>query len=88
MPGLWCSDPRLRGDRLDDVVAVERLQRLEEVERAAGATGAADVHADRRVPEQLRDLRARLRRAGMRRVVARVLDHRRVRTARRPGPAA
>ena len=52
MPDLAVRDPRLRGDRLDDVVAVGRLQRLEEVERAARAAGAADVHADRREAER------------------------------------
>ena len=59
---LAVRDPRLRGDRLDDVVAVGRLQRLEELERAARATGAADVHADGREAERARDQRARLRR--------------------------
>ena len=80
MPGLPCSTHGCAATALDDVVAVELLERFEEVERAAGATGAADVDADGRVAEQLRDLRARLRRAGMRRVVARVLDDGRVRT--------
>ena len=57
--------PRLRGDRFDDVVPVELLQLFEEVERAARATGAADVDADGCVPEELCDLCARLRRTGM-----------------------
>ena len=35
MPTSVALDPRLTRDRLDDVVAVEGLQRLEEVERAA-----------------------------------------------------
>ena len=46
MPTLWNLRPRLRGDRLDRVVAVEALHRLEGQERAARAAGAADVHAD------------------------------------------
>ena len=57
---LAVRDPRLRGDGLDHVVAVERLERLEVVERAARAPGAAEVHADGRVSEDLRDARRRL----------------------------
>ena len=83
--GLAVQHPRLRGYRFDDVVPIEALQRLEEVERAARATGAADVHADGRVPEELRDLRAGLRVAGMPRVVAGVLDDGRERTRTPPG---
>src|SRR3954447_24150844 len=45
IPTLWCST-RAGWRCLDDVVAVEALQRLEEVEGAARAPGAAhvDVH--------------------------------------------
>ncbi len=71
-------DPRLRGDRLDDVVAVGRLQRLEELERSTRASGAADVHADGREAERTGDQRARLRRRGIRGRVAGVFDDRRV----------
>ena len=72
--------PRLRGDRLDGVVAVERLQVLEEVVRAAGAAGAAHVHADPRHAERGRhELVLRLAGARARRVVAGVLDDGRVR---------
>ncbi len=78
-PDLVVRDPRLRGDRLDRVVAVGRLQLLEEVERAARTSGAAHVHADGRVAERLRDLRARLRRLRIGGRVARVLDDGRVR---------
>ena len=74
MPTLPFGDPRLRGDGLDGVVAVERLQLLEVVVRAAGAPGAAEVHADGREAEQLRDARRRLVAVGVRRVVAGVLD--------------
>jgi hypothetical protein len=52
--GLAVHDPRLRGDGLDHVVAVEELHRLEEVEGAARAAGAADVDVDRRVAEERR----------------------------------
>ena len=72
---LAVRDPRLRGDGLDHVVAVERLQGLEVVQRAAGAAGAAEVHADGGEAEELRDRRRRLATARVRRVVARVLDH-------------
>ena len=87
MPGYEMPDhadlavrhPRLRGDGLDGVVAVERLEGLEVVARAARAAGAAHVHADGRVAEQLRDARRGLAAARVRRVVAGVLDHRGVR---------
>ena len=69
------EDPRLRGDGLDHVVPVERLELLEVVVRAAGAAGAAEVHAHGGEAEQLRDPRRRLRRVGVRRVVPGVLDH-------------
>jgi hypothetical protein len=72
-------DPRLRGNCLDDVVTVGRLQWFEEIEGAAGTTGAAHVHADRRVAHVLRDERARLRRVRIGGRVAGVLDHGRVR---------
>ena len=85
---LVVRDPRLRGDRLDRVVAVGRLQLLEVVERAAGAAGAAHVDADGRVAERLRDQRARLRRLRIGGRVAGVLDHRRVRALARPGPGS
>ena len=79
-------DPRLRGDHLDRVVAVERLERLEVLPRTARATGAAHVDADRRVPERLREAHPGLVGVGVRGVVARVLDDRRVRTfLDRPG---
>ena len=77
---LAVRDPRLRGDRFDDVVAVGPLQRLEELERAARTAGAADVDADGCEPERGRDQRARLRRVRVRRRVPGVLDDGRVRT--------
>ena len=72
-PHLVVSDPGLTGDRLDDVVAVEVLQRLEEVERAPGAAGAAHVDVDDREPHDvgesgdpaLRALRPRVAVAGV-----------------------
>ena len=71
-------DPRLRGDRLDHVVAVGRLQRLEELERPTRASRAADVHADGRGTERTGDQRARLRRRGIPRASSRNIDDRRV----------
>ena len=56
MPTLWCSDPRLVGDGLDHVVAVEVLQPLEVVERPARAAGAAHVDVDHGEAEQGGDL--------------------------------
>ena len=52
--------PVLGRDRLDHVVAVEHLQRLEEVVGAAGAAGAAHVHPDDGVPHQPGEQRRRL----------------------------
>ncbi len=79
-PDLVIPHPRLTGDRLDHVVAVEALKRLEEVERATRATGAAHVHVDDREPHQVREDGDAVRRSGRVRVpVARVLDQRRVR---------
>ena len=45
-PDLAVRDPGLVRHRLDHVVAVEALGRLEEVEGAAGAAGAAHVDVD------------------------------------------
>src|SRR5690606_16525832 len=45
------AGPRLGGDRLDDVVAVEALEVLEEVEGAARAAAAPDVDPDVGVAE-------------------------------------
>ena len=80
-PDLVAQHPWLMRDRLDDVVAVQRLQPLEVGVRAARAAGAAHVDVDHRVPEQ-RQVRAKagLRWAVWGRVaVARVLDQRRPR---------
>ena len=57
---LVAGNPRLRGDGLDDVVAVEQLQRLEEVVGAARAAGAAHVHADGGEAEDGGDERGRI----------------------------
>ena len=81
-PHLVVQDPRLARDRLDHVVAVEALQRLEEVEGAARAAGAAHVHVDDREAHQVgedRDPALRPGRIGV--AVAGVLDQGR----RRPG---
>ena len=79
-PDLVVLHPRLAGDRLDDVVAVEALQRLEEVEGAARATGAAHVDVDDREAHEVReDGDAALRSVRLGVPVARVLDQRRVR---------
>ena len=56
MPTRWSEHPRLGGDRLDDVVAVEQLGVLEEPERAAAAPAAAHVHADVGVAERREEL--------------------------------
>ena len=77
---LAVQRPGLPGDRLDHVVAVERLQRLEVVERAARAAGPAHVHVDHGVAEQVQHLRDRaLAAVRVRVAVAGVLDDRRVR---------
>ena len=71
-PDLVALDPRLAGDRLDHVVAVEALQRLEEVEGAARATGAAHVDVDDGEAHQVADQRdAALGAVGIRVAVAR-----------------
>ena len=54
-PDFVVQHPGLAGDRLDDVVAVEALQRLEEVEGAARAAGAAHVDVDDREAHQVGD---------------------------------
>ncbi len=59
---LVALDPVLRRHRLDHVVAVEQLQRLEEVVGAAGTAGSAHVHAHRGVAHQGRDQCAGIRR--------------------------
>ena len=80
IPTLWIEHPRLVGDRFDHVVAVEVLQRLEEVEGAARAAGAAHVHVDHGEAHQVGEHGDAVFRAGRVRVaVARVLDQRRVR---------
>ena len=53
MPGAVVQHPRLVGDRLDDVVPVEALQRLEVVIRPARAAGAPHVDVDDREAEQV-----------------------------------
>ena len=71
--------PGLPGDRLDHVVAVERLQALEVVERASRATGAAHVHVHDRPAEQgCNRLDAALRAGRVGVAVAGVLDEGRV----------
>ena len=79
MPTRPCATHGCAAIDLDRVVAVERLERLEVLPRTAGATGAAHVDADGRVPERLREAHPGLVGVGVRRVVARVLDDRRVR---------
>ena len=56
-PDLAERDPRLRGDGLDRVVAVERLERFEVLPRATRAARAAHVDAHGRVAERLREPR-------------------------------
>ncbi len=73
-------DPRLAGDRLDHVVRVEVLQRLEEVVGPARAAGAAHAHVDDGEAHQVGqggDAVLRPLRGGG--AVAGVLDQRRVR---------
>ena len=56
-PDFVVEHPGLVGDRLDHVVAVEVLQRFEEVEGAAGAAGAAHVDVDDGEAHQVGDQR-------------------------------
>src|SRR6185503_7888455 len=77
--GLAVQDPRLRGDGLDDVVAVGRRGKVEEPDHAARATGAAHVDPHRRKAERARDERRRLRAVRVGRRVAGVFDERRER---------
>jgi hypothetical protein len=78
-PDLAVLHPRLARDRLDHVVAVEPLERLEVVECAAGAARAPHVHVDDRVAQQVEQLRDRALPARRVRVaVAGVLDDGRV----------
>ena len=80
MPDLVVEHPRLVGDRLDHVIAVEVLQRFEEVEGAARAAGPAHVHVDHGEAHQVGEHGDAVFRAGRVRVaVARVFDQRRVR---------
>ena len=77
---LVVEHPRLVGDGLDHVVAVEVLERLEEVVGAARAAGAAHAHVDDREPHRVQQRRDPVHRtAGVGVPVARVLDHGRVR---------
>ena len=79
-PDLVVLHPGLIRDRLDHVVPVEALQRLEEVERATRAAGPAHVHVDDREAHQVRqdrDAVVRTSRVGV--PVTRVFDQRRVR---------
>ena len=55
-PDLVVQHPRLPGDGLDDVVAVEALEALEVVKRTARAAGAPHVDVDDGEAEQVRDL--------------------------------
>ena len=74
-PDLVMENPRLPRDGLDHVVAVEALQRLEEVEGATRAAGAAHVHVDDREPHQVgEDGDPALRTGRVRVPVAGVLD--------------
>ena len=69
------GDPRLPRDGLDHVVAVEVLERLEEVIRAARATCAAHIDVDDREPHQVGERRdPALGRVRVGVPVARVLD--------------
>ncbi len=77
---LVAEHPRLVGDRLDHVVAVEVLHVFEEVVGAARAAGSAHVHVDHREAHQVGEHRDAVFRAGRVRIpVARVLDQRRIR---------
>ncbi len=60
--------PGLRRDGLDEVVAVQHLERLEEVVGASRAARAAHVHAHGREPQDAADEAAR--------VIGRVAEHR------------
>ena len=74
-PDLVMESPRLARDRLDHVVPVEALQRLEEVEGATRAAGAAHVDVDHREAHQVgEDGDPALRTGRVRVPVARVLD--------------
>ena len=57
-PDLVVEDPGLRAHGLDDVVAVVVRGQAEQVERAAGAAGAAHLDADGDEAQQRRDDRA------------------------------
>ncbi len=82
-PDLIVQGPGLVRDRLDDVIAVEALQRLEEIEGAARAAGAAHIDVDDREAHQVREDRDPALRPGRIGVpIARVLDQRRRRPTR------
>jgi hypothetical protein len=73
------EDPRLAGDRLDHVVAVEALIGVEVVIGAARAASPSHRHVDDREAEQVGELRDPADRTGRVGVaVTRVLDQRRV----------
>ena len=79
-PDLVIAHPWLACDRLDDVVSVEALKRLEEIEGATRAAGAAHVHVDDREAHQVRedgDTAVRAGRVGV--SVTRIFDQGRVR---------
>ena len=77
---LVVQDPRLVGNRLDDVIPVEILQRFEEVERPARTTGAPHVDVDHRKSHEIGENGDPILRSGRIRVaVARILDKRWVR---------
>ena len=82
-PDLVVQRPRLAGNRLDHVVAVQALEWLEEVERTARAPRAAHVHVDHGEAHQVADDRdPALRPVGVRVAVAAVLDQHRRRALR------
>ena len=81
MPDAMPEHPRLARHGLDHVIAVEVLQRLEVVKRAARAAGTAHVDVDDREPHQVRDRADPALRPGRIGVaIAGVLDQRRIGT--------
>ena len=83
-PDLVVEHPRLMRHGLDHVIAIEALERLEVVKRAARASGPAHVDVDDGEPEQVRDLADAALGTGRVGVsITRVLDQRRIRAGPR-----
>jgi len=74
IPTLLLGDPGLMGHRLDHVVAVEVLQRLERSRSTTRAAGAAHVHVDDVNPIRLARAAIRSPARRLRVPVAGVLD--------------